>query len=193
MSDRRSYPSYEKEIDALPASPNLLEHLAMLNVLSNEAGDRVRHRDGEAFRQAVYDATCAADEHLSKLARAHEDGDVAGFRDLAGSLSGKLADLSVLAEEGMADIGAEMRFFKMTTEVCKRVEKMEELKSGRMAVMNEGVVMKLVDAIPRVLSEHLSSDRASQAYAEIIASFKGSIPSRTATVEPSSTSVNPFD
>lgn len=165
---KAAYPEYAQQLSEVPDEPNLLEHLGMLNVLSREAGSRVQHRDGELFRKAVFDLVDEIGDLVSSMSECYEVGSAGGFRSACDLMSGKLAELSELAEEGISDLQETARFFKMTEAVCKRVEKMEELKTGRMSVMSEKVVLKLVDKVGDVLQKHLPTERARAAYAEIV-------------------------
>ena len=167
-----AFPEYVDQMSTVPDELDLRDYLKMLTVLSREAGGRVAHGDGHEFRKAVFDAVDESGELVSKLAEAYECADTAMFRKLAGALSANLTSLSKLSEEGISDIAESSRFFTMTERVCKRVEKMEELKTNRMSVLDRRTVFKLIDNIPVVLDKHLSQERAREAFAEIMDGFK---------------------
>ena len=166
------FPSYAGQLSTVPDTPDLRECIQMLTVLSREAGDRVKHRDGEKFRSDVLETAETASDFFNQMMDAQELADIHRYNTLLGKFSGCLSGLALLAEEGVEDVDEQAKFFKMTVEVCKRVESWENLKTQRLGVMSEGAVMKLIETIPIVLSKYLSPKSASAAYAELMEKFK---------------------
>jgi len=177
VSRGSAYDSFGEELSSIASSPDIHEHIRVLTMIARRIGGRLAENDSRNFRESVRDLAQEADRHLSGLMRAELDGRREDFSRHGPKLSKAFQELSRLCEEGLAGIDAELEFSKVVTDLLKRVESYESLKSSRINALSTAAVGKMIQQFEAILRKYLQPERAQSAYAELMSMYPRNAPS----------------